>query len=219
MGAYNELSKNFFKDIVQTARDFGYSESNILILLGQENELKERYPEVYSNLVSCNHNRDKRTYIEYGRDLVASWLFEDVLVRSLSNSGIVITLSGADNNREILSNTKVSSNSDTTISYNGHSIQMELMSDYTGYWSRANKIDLRDDKYLRLKRTNSLFLGVSTVDTKFILLDFRKEIEHTYFKYYRPYGGKPCYSVKINQSDLHPFKVEVLIEKLKELLK
>ena len=65
MGAYSELSKHFFKDIVQTARDFGYSESNILILLGQENELKTKFPDVYSNLVSCNHNRDKRTYIEY----------------------------------------------------------------------------------------------------------------------------------------------------------
>ena len=219
MGAFNELSRHFFSDIVQTAIDFGYSESNILILLGNEEELRRRFPNVYSNLVSCNHNRDNRSYIEYGRDLVASWLFEDVLVQSLSNNGINILLSGADNNREILANTRVSSNSDTTIEYNGHSMQMEIMSDYTGYWSRANKIDLRDDKFIRLKRTNSLFLGISTVDTKFVLLDFRNDIPHTYYKYYRPYGGKPCYSVQINPSDLIPFRIEYLISQLKEILK
>lgn len=219
MGAFKELSKNFFKDIVQTAENLNYSKSNILILKGDEDALKSDYPNVYDNLLSCNHNRDKRTYIEYGQDLVASWLFEDVLVESLRNHGIQISLSGADNNREILATSKVSSNSDTTISYNGHSIQMELMSDYTGYWSRTHKIDLRDEKYTKLKNSNSLFLGISTVDTKFVLLDFRKEIRYQYHRYHRPYGGKPCYSIEIVESDLLQFKVEILIEKLKQILK
>lgn len=33
------------------------------------------YPDTFSNLNSCGHNRDARTAIEYGQDLVASWLF------------------------------------------------------------------------------------------------------------------------------------------------
>ena len=219
MGAFKELSSNFFKDIVKTAEELGYSKPNILILKGDEFSLKNSYPVVYNNLLSCDHNRDTRTYLEYGQDLVASWLFEDFLVDSLKNHGIGISLSGADNNREILSASKVSSNSDTTISYNGHRIQMELMSNYTGYWSQVHKIDLRDKKYTKLKKTNSLLLGVSIVDTKFILLDFRKDIEYHCYQCYKPYGGKPCYSIDISENDLVQFKIDDLINNLKYILK
>ena len=61
MGAFKELSSNFFKDIVKTAEEMDYSKPNILVLKGDELSLKNSYPVVYNNLLSCNHNRDKRT--------------------------------------------------------------------------------------------------------------------------------------------------------------
>ena len=219
MGAFQQLSKNFFKDIIKTAQELNYSESNILILKGDENLLRIKYPVTYNNLLSCNHHRDHRTFIEYGQDLVASWLFEDKIVDILINNGIDVHLAGADRNREILSNSKVSSSSDASITINNITIPLELMSDYTGYWTRTKKIDLRDDKYLRLKRTKSLFLGISTVDRKFVLLDFRNNINFSYSPYHVPYGGKPCYTIYINPNELIDFNIPNLINILKEIIK
>lgn len=218
MGAFNELSKHFFHDIVTKAREMSYSESNILILEGNEEELRNRFPQVYSDLLSCNHNRDMRTPIQYGQDLVASWLFEDCIVNELKNNGFDIKLAGADCNREILSNSKVSSNSDTLISLNGKSRQMELMSDYTGYWSRTKHIDLRDEKYNKLKNTSSLFLGISTTDTCFILIDFSKNVTHKYDPCHRAYGGKPCYTIQIASNDLIKFTIQSLVSTIKNAL-
>lgn len=215
MGAYKELSAHFFKDIASKARELNYSDSNILILEGKERELRECYPNIYSNLLSCNHNRDKRTPFEYAQDLVASWLFEDCLVDTLANNGFQISLSGADSNREILVTSKVSANSDTLISMNGKMINMELMSDYTGYWSRNGKIDLRDEKYKKLKNSNSLFLGISTNDKKYVLIDFSSSVNYTYIPSHRFYGGKPCYSISINASELKNFTVENIVKEIK----
>ena len=51
MGAFKELSSNFFKDIVKTAEEMGYSKPNILVLKGDELSLKNSYPVVYNNLL------------------------------------------------------------------------------------------------------------------------------------------------------------------------
>jgi len=219
MGAFSELSNNFFKNIIEKAKELNYSESNILILQGNLNELKDKFPDVYSNLISCTHNRDKRTPLEYGQDLVASWLFEDCLVDSLKKQGFEISLSGADSGREILATSKVSSNSDTTVTYMGKSLQMEIMSDYTGYWARTNKIDLRDEKYTKLKRTSSLFLGVSTKDTTYVMIDFSQNVNHQYIDSHRPYGGKPCYSISITASQLKKFTIGNIINDIISYLK
>lgn len=219
MGAFQQLSTNFFKDIIKTAEDLNYSESNILILKGEKELLKAKYPQIYNNLLSCNHHRDNRTFIEYGQDLVASWLFEDKIVETLRNNSIDINLAGADRNREILSNSKVSSSSDTTITINNISIPLEIMSDYTGYWTRTKRIDLRDDKYLRMVRSKSLFLGISTKDRKFVLLDFRTPLNSSYSPYHQPYGGKPCYTIHLNLNELFDFNISNLINILNKKIK
>ena len=218
MGAFTELSKNIFKDIVAKAIELNYSESNILILSNKELALKEKYPNVYANLLSCKHNRDMRSPFEYAQDLVASWLFEDTLVKLLNDNGINVKLSGADKTRDILPTSKVSASSDTEVTINGVTRKMELMSDYTGYWTRNHKIDLRDDKFQKTKNTNSLFLGISTKDRKYILLDFSKPIQCIYINYHIPYGGKPCYSIIINDWDLKNFSIIDLANNIIELL-
>lgn len=197
MGAFSEYSKLFKNGIVDAAKNLNYSDSNICILESTIDVLQERFPEVYANLISCTHNRDMRTPLEYGRDLVASWIFEDALIKGLSVAGINISHAGADRSREILNNTKVSASSDSKIEINGRTRLMEIMSDYTGWWSRNGWCDLRDSKYLRLVNSNSLFLGVSTRDKKCFLLDFSKPLNYKYISSHLPYGGKPAYSIKV----------------------
>ena len=75
---------------------------------------------------------------------------------------------GADKGRGSLLNTKVSASSDFIVSNEGKRRFLELMSDYTGYWARNGKMELRDSKFKRLQELNSLFLGVSAIDNKFI---------------------------------------------------
>ena len=215
MGAFTELSKLFKGGLVHQAMRHHYSESNICILEGNEERLRNSFPEVYSNLVSCRHNRDMRTPMEYAQDLVASWLFEDLIIEALQRGGIEITHAGSDKNREILAHGNVSASSDGLVSWNGRTILLEIMTDYKGYWTRYKQIDLRDDKYNKMKNSNSLFLGVSTKEEKFILLNFAKEINAKYSPAHRAYGFKPVYSILITPSMLKPFSSKVLIEEIK----
>ena len=79
MGAFQYLSR-LHLDLVEKARLYGYPESSICILEGDEKRLQSKYAEIFLNLNSCKHNRESRTVLEYGQDLVSSWLFEFVTV-------------------------------------------------------------------------------------------------------------------------------------------
>lgn len=215
MGAFSELSKYFSQGIVSKAQSLNYSEDNILILQGNEFMLRRLYPETWNNLQSCTHHRDRRTPMEYAQDLVASWVFEDCLIAALKGAGLDISHAGADKNRQILSGINVSASSDASIYVKGRHVPLEIMCDYTGFWTRTGKMDLRDSKYTKLKDARSLFLGFSTVDNKVILLDFSDELNVSYTPSHRAYGGKPAYSVKIFGNDLCPFKMPILIDMIK----
>ncbi len=214
MGAFAQLSA-YYPDIIRKATELNYSEENLLILAGNEQALKDDYPETYANLLSCGHNKDGRSYMEYAQDLVASWVFEDDLMAQLAWEGLQITGAGADKERKILAHKQVSAGSDCLVSWRGRRVLLELMSDYTGYWTKYGQMDLRDDKYNKLVRSNSLFLGISTKDQKFIFLDFSTNVPATFIPSHRPYGYKPAYQVKVNRSSLLPFNIERLVELIK----
>lgn len=218
MGAFSQLSAYYSEGLVRKAKELNYSDSNLLILIGDEQALKTKYPDVYDNLLSCGHNKEGRTYMEYARDLVASWIFEDDLMAQLRMGGLIIEGAGADKKREILASNKVSASSDCVVSWKEKSILLEIMSDYKGYWTRYGQMDLRDDKYTKLEKSLSLFLGISTKDQKFIFLDFGTDIKATYIPSHRPYGGKPAYQIKFDRSSLLPFNVGQLVELIKSAI-
>ena len=208
-----------YPDLIEKAKSFNYPGSSICILEGDEVRLKKDFPQAYQNLFSCNHHRDRRTPMEYGRDLVASWLFEDYLMESLQNEGIDVEGAGADKNREVLPNTKVSSSSDCLVSCAGKKKLLELMSDYTGYWAKNKKMELRDSKFKKMQDSKSLFLGISTVDNKYILLDMSGEFDFTFISSYFLYGGKPAYSVKLPKEAMKPLDFKALATEIKELIR
>lgn len=217
MGAYSKLPSFLGRDLISVARDMHYSPSNILILDGEIDILKTHYSNVYEALISCRHHRDARTPLEYAQDLVASWLFEDYICEVLEQNGLNISKAGADKNREILSSQRVSASSDTMITYDGRSRLVEIMTDYGGYWAKNKVIDLRDSKFNELCRTKSIFLGISTTDKKFTLIDCAKPVVAKFIPYHRPYGGKPTYQISCIGL-MQYYSPEKLVQSLKNLL-
>lgn len=217
MGAFLNLPNFFGQNLTKVANECNYSNSNILILEGNLSALKQEFPQVYTALMSCSHHRDYRTPLQYAQDLVASWLFEDYLIKILSENGLEITSAGADKERKILSNACVSSQSDTKVSFNGISRPLEIMTDYGRYWVRNGVIDLRDNKYLELCQSKSLFIGISTFDKTYLLIDFSKNPTALYIPHHPPYGFKPAYQVEC-KGLLKPFNGQTIAQEIKQLI-
>lgn len=205
-------------DLIEKAKSYGYPESSVCILEGDMKKLECEFPVAYNNLMSCNHHRDRRTPIEYGQDLVASWLFEDYLMENLQAQGISVSGAGADKNREVLSNAKVSASSDCLVCYKGKQRLLELMSDYTGYWAKYKKMELRDSKFTKMQESQSLFLGISTVDHKYILMDMSGDFDVTFIPSYFLYGGKPAYSIKLSPNLLKDLDFAQIASDIKRMI-
>lgn len=208
MGAYEGLSNYLDRPLCDYARSLGYDESNILILKGEIDNLKNNYSNIYQNLLSCRHHSDRRTPLEYGQDLVASWVFEDLFIQEMRSNKLNIQLAEADRTRLILSNQRTSADSDYLIRTNGgNEITMELVNDYTDFWFRTHKLHLRDNKYLRLQQNHSLLLAIalSPHAHKFTLFDFRQDIPAKWIPSHFPYGGKPAYELSVADGSLYDF--------------
>ena len=196
MSIFREIQQLFSKPLQEIAKELGYPDSTICVLSGSEVAVKTKYPTIYNNIQSCRHNRDARTPMQYAMDLAASWVMEDYIIEQLKNNGLSVSRAGKDKERIILPDKSVSSNSDCLVEYDGKSRHLELMNDYKGYWNRYKKMDLRDDKFLKLQNEKSLFLGVSTSDKKYLLLNFAKETNAIYSSFHYAYH-KPAYSIRI----------------------
>lgn len=202
MGAFKGVTIFFSVPLTDIAKKLKYTEDNILVLQGNTAQLQVQFPEIYKNMQSCKHHADRRSPIEYAQDLVASWIFEDYFVEHFTSDKYTISLSGADKKRKILASSKTSAASDYLISSDKETVKMELMNDYTGFWIKTHKLHLRDDKYNKLKDTQSLLLAVATTTKQFVLFDFRKAIPSRYIASHFPYGGKPAYELTINPNDM-----------------
>ena len=211
-----KIEKFFNKPIVEIAKECAFPDYVILILNDDEQGLKTNYSEIYKNILSCGYAADKRSPMEYAKDLVIAWLFEAYVMENLMRCGLDVRRNGGDKDLLILNQNKVNTNSDFII--NGRKV--ELISNYTSYWKRNGCFELRDGKLNHLSRSNSLVIGVSTNYDKYLLIDFtdiynkdKYTIEH--IDYYEPFGGKPAYRVYISED----MEVELDFHKLAESIK
>lgn len=221
MGAYEGLSNYFDRPLYDYAIELGYDESNILILQGDVDKLKEFHFSIYQNLLSCQHQSDKRTPLQYGQDLVASWVFEDYFINEMHNDAFDILLSGADRTRMILPSRQTSTTSDYLIRTNGgYEITMELVNDYTGFWYKNHKLHLRDNKYRQLQQNQSLLLAIalSPQVQKYNLFDFRQDIPAIRIPSHKPYGGKSAYEISVAANSLHDFSFTNVKETILETM-
>ncbi|MCM1535795.1 MAG: hypothetical protein NC126_07740 [Clostridium sp.] len=230
-GAYVGVSEFFrtqdenFKDLATLGKEFNYRQDIILILKGEEEELKKQFPETYRTIETCRHHSDKRTLFEYAQDVAASWLFEDFIIARAkalaeqTNEPFTLVLSGADRKRQFLPTTKVSASADCQFTYRGVTIPVEITTDYGLYWEREQKIDLRDDKFEKMRAEQAILIGVSTQDSKYIIIDFAKK--PTAEKEFHFQWKKDAYTIHFRENAiaLKPFTMDDVMQELMEAAK
>ena len=219
MSAYEGVNSYFNGELYQKAKEFGYDDANLCILEGDIPRLKREHIRIYTNLFSCAYHRDKRTPLEYGQDLVASWFFEDYLLSQLQNATFAISLAGADKSRVILPNQSTSTTSDYLILFpSGRETHMELVNDYTGFWAKHQTLHLRDQKYVTLKNQGSLLLAILLTPTlkSYTLYDFRKPVPSHYIPHHFAYGNKPVYELEIPRESMKAFSIPDIIHRIEE---
>jgi len=135
----------------------------------------------------CNlPNRDSRTPQEYAKDLVISWLVEDIIQDYLN-----LKSNGADKDRVFLHSRQIKYDSD----FMAGDRLLELYVNFTNYWTKTRQIDLRMDKYSHLVEKKSLLLGIAFEDLKFYLIDFGKS-DIPFYENYNYFWKKKCYTCK-----------------------
>jgi hypothetical protein len=216
-----QSSLEFFFDqsILDIAQSLGYSEENILILSNKSDELQEKFPSTMANLFSCSHHRDMRSVIEYGQTLILSWILEDYILLNLRLLNANIETNGSDKLREILEARHVTTDSDYIIEFDNKKILVEFATDYTGYWLRKLKIDLRDNKFQKIRSScsefqKSLLLGLDIKNKKFFCLDVCTTTSVTKISSHWPYGGKPAVSIALARESFIDFSFQNIKEHL-----
>ena len=218
MGAFKGVSQFFKRPLSEVATEFNYTEDNILILREDESGLMRKYPDIYANIRTCIHHADRRSYFEYAMDLVASWLMEDYLLKTMSSDSYEIVLNGADKERRILPSAKTSTSSDFLITKHETRISIEIMNDYTGFWKKHRVLHLRDTKYQSLQRAKSLFIAIATSSGEFAIYDFRKSVAATRIPSHRPYGFKPAYELQMPVEMLKPITSDSIKMEIAKLI-
>ncbi len=198
-----QLEVFFGEDIVDIAKKMNYLEENILVLEDKFETIEKDFPDVHKAILSCNHNKDSRTINAYAQDLIGSWIFEDYLLYKLVESGLKIKLSGADQERKLLYNKKVSAGSDYYVEGENNNGYLELMNDYTGFWEKAKKGHLRDSKYNSMlnkvgEHCKSLFLGIDMKNMKYFLIDISKASNVKRIEFHYAFR-KPAYEVDLSK--------------------
>lgn len=224
---FQKFSEYFNESPIDAAKNLRYNGDNIFILgldINDVNKLILSKPELYTTLRSCNHHRDSRTPIEYAQDLICSWLIEDHIVSELQKKDLAIQLNGEDRERKILKSRNVSTNSDYFISFNGKRAYIELANDFTGYWHKTGKYDLRDSKFDHIKKMaeeadKSLILGIDFKNHLFFLVDVcDPNITIKAIPYHFIYK-KPAHSISIPKTILKEYSIPAIAEEIKSKLK
>lgn len=198
MSTYDHLTI-FFGTLGTTLQEvawyYGYSAENLAALNGDIDLLKEKYPETYENLMLCTHQKDSRSYLEFGQSLVSNWVFEDYKCKALIRAGCNIELAGADKDRRILPSSKVSNASDYIVHMpDSMTRKLELVCDYTGFCQKTGCLDLRDNKYQHLLEDESLLLVIDISNRRFCIIDFKNFVEATKIENH-PLWNKPVYRI------------------------
>ena len=181
--------------------DSNIRKSSVFAKLVHLNEIEKTtidYLESKSSDVMLTHHKDSRSSLYYAIDLIFGWLAEDVIYLALLNKDIELKFNGSDARREILSASNVSATSDYTISIENRIIELELMIDWNGYWSRKDVCDVRSSKIDRLSKNRGIFLGVDAINGNCLVSNFQenKDSDWKFKEQHDYFGGKAVWSLE-----------------------
>lgn len=127
-------------------------ENSVSILISEDlgvycdNTYGEEYGDLFRNklskdldyiLSSCKHNRDRRSNLEYGKELILGWILEDYIINLLENKEEVnVSKTGSDAQRQLLSKNKVSSTPDLQLKVRNKLVDVEIIVDFGGEHKR-----------------------------------------------------------------------------------
>lgn len=216
MSIYEKIDRLFIErgtSVYKEAEKLNFGQVNLAILAGDMEYVKVNAPETYQNVMSCSHQADARSPFVYVRDIVASWVYEENVRNVLTaRCGFDVELTGADKGRTILPTSKVSNSADFIWHRtDGPDRSIELVCDYSGFWSQKCVMHLRDNKYIHLTESESILLGIDCKNHMFYLIDFAKgKIHAQYLPHHHAYGDKPAYAIELNEGSdvmMRPCKV------------
>lgn len=176
-------------------------------------QVSEEYSKKLESLCNISYNRDARTPVEYAIDLIFGWIVEDVVIEYLLLNGFNVEKIGADSERVFLSSGNITTDNDVRIEYSGKSKEFDIYFDSQGYWTKYDKIDIRESKWKSITKDGISIICVS--NQGFAIIDSDSEYS---FGPNPLWGGKNCATIKGIKSqlvDLESFIV-LLKSKIKE---
>ena len=167
--------------------------------------------ETFNFLEKCGSNlgefSDVRRAYEYATDLIIGWISEDVILKKLEDllrknkMDVDIKLNGSDRNRDFLQRDEIKSQPDIMIG--GRTL--EVVDDWFACWTSSSPHwDLRNDKYNKLVKEQSLVIGFSSETKEGIFIDFKKDNPVFFQNKVKAWGYKQGYTTTDVKKYLHP---------------
>ena len=222
------LHTHYNRSLVSVAKELGYSEQNLDILgcdaknVDQKKSVYKKYKKLFDSFLKDEWNKslvDGRNVLDYFKDLISSWIGEDLLVKALNEYGFTASLANADKDRVIKTERReVTGEPDIKVEYEGCTRYIELM-DALSPVERYGQFDLRLSKAKNQFARKTIFLLHGLADNKFILIDFMRDNVTVTYNYPNPrFGNKPCSVVKFEDNNIKMQDMAILWEAIKDVL-
>lgn len=186
--------------------DSSHSKSSFFlqVLAGQ---IERELATIVANRCDLPHLKDRRSALEYGVNLVLGWLVEDAVAVWFRQAGATVSATGADAGRDFLSRAQVSQDADLSVAVDGNQRRVEVLCDWKDTWRLRDHLDLRDNKYMRLRAENALILGLAPIGDSAVALDLGCDIRSfRRNESIKGYGGKPGFTLDGISKRLVPSK-------------
>jgi hypothetical protein len=155
-----------------------------------------------------NAQSDRRSPKRYAQDLLLNWVIEDHLSEQFAKiSELEVGLEGVDSNREFLSN--LTSDPDFTFVLEKESYDIEMCSDYGGYWEENDKMELRRNKLPKLAEKGVFILAVDIQSQECFFIN-PQECSSKYIESHPPYGGKSAHQIDLEKTDFTRVDIDEL---------
>ena len=156
--------------------------------------------EVLKTVYEVSYARDSRDSIRYAQDIILNWILEDyVFINSKRILGVQLHLNGTDKDRNFLPETKIGSDADFYFEHNCRKVYLEMVTNFTDFWTRTGKLHLRGKKYNKLVNSGTKLLAVDLYSKK---IGTVKLGEAKYIPEFRAFGGKPANEIDIDVKTL-----------------
>lgn len=214
-----ELIRNFIgQDPIQFIRKHYRSEYADIM----QGKMTEKTAEI---LETCKHNADKRSPLAYAQELILAWVVEDYIFDILMQNKYICTYKiGVDNKRELVKNSKITSNADLVIEIaesenNVERFYIEVVSDFHNYWNKHEVGHLRDNKLINLvkksEEENIFLLAVDIQNKKIGFIEVKENMDMQYIEHHFAFGGKSAYQIDMYKSKFFNIEdIEIEIDNL-----